>query len=176
MNRSNLFLVTAAMVVAGAFATDANAVTSPRNWVSHGPGNCQGALPSYEGAIRKRPQAVANEGATTAFVTCDFDNIDNLGTGFNRVVVGYRNTTGTPLIVTCSLVNGFFSMPGATVLTKSAIAPAVGGPEGGRVLIEWTAVADNAGENFGSPALSCQIPAGTEIGGVGGDFTVDVGT
>ena len=35
---------------------------------------CQGALPAFETAIRKRPLAVQNEGTTNAFVTCSFVN------------------------------------------------------------------------------------------------------
>lgn len=31
---------------------------------------CQGSLPQFAGTLRARPQAIANEGTVTAFVTC----------------------------------------------------------------------------------------------------------
>ena len=174
MNRSAALLTTVAALVLGT-PGQADAVPSARSWLSHGPGNCQSNLPTSEVSLRKRPQALANEGTTSVFVTCDFDNIDNFGTGFGEVAVAFRNRTTTPVIVNCTLVNGVFTAPTSTFTPKSDIAPSVTGPTAGLVVMSWTAVDDNEGEPFQFPSLSCQIPAGTEIGAVLGTFTVDVG-
>lgn len=48
----------------------ANAADMVRTHSFNAPAHCQGALPNFEGNLRKRPLALHNEGASTAFVTC----------------------------------------------------------------------------------------------------------
>ncbi len=75
MNRINsVFSATALVLAIGAsFASfDAQAVTQNRRFQANATSYCQAALPAFEGAIRKRPLAVQNEGTTNAFVTCSF--------------------------------------------------------------------------------------------------------
>ena len=73
----------------------------------HGTANCQSALPVFDGNIRKRPMALANEGAGNAFVTCDSESISNFATGFSAVAIGFYNRAGAADVeVSCTLVNG----------------------------------------------------------------------
>ena len=68
-------------------------------------GNCQPALPVYEGLVRKRPLAVVNEGAENAYVTCALTteevslNVQSFGT---RV----SNGSDAALTVSCTAVVG----------------------------------------------------------------------
>jgi hypothetical protein len=68
---------------------------------------CQGALPSFEGAIRKRPLAVQNEGSTDAFVTCALNNPGyNAGTTFiSSVEIYAQNLNSSTRSITCTAVN-----------------------------------------------------------------------
>lgn len=68
---------------------------------------CQGALPSFEGAIRKRPLAVQNEGTTNAFVTCALNNTGyNAGTTFiSSVEIYAQNRNSSTRSITCTAVN-----------------------------------------------------------------------
>jgi hypothetical protein len=68
---------------------------------------CQGALPSFEGAIRKRPLAVQNEGTTNAFVTCALNNTGyNAGTTFiSSVEIYAQNLNSSTRSITCTAVN-----------------------------------------------------------------------
>jgi len=68
----NLLSVILAGVLVALVSTEASAVDLERLSMANAVGRCQGALPNYEGAIRKRPLAVQNEGTGSAFVTCAF--------------------------------------------------------------------------------------------------------
>lgn len=61
-----------ALAPGAVMSIDADAATLPRVSATNPAGICQGALPAFETAIRKRPLAVQNEGDSTTFVTCSF--------------------------------------------------------------------------------------------------------
>lgn len=84
---------------------------------------CQGALPVFETAIRKRPLAIQNEGSEPAFVTCAFNNTGlSFGTtGVTAVMVYAQNLNSTARSMACTFVNSSASeAPGpALYLTKT---------------------------------------------------------
>lgn len=68
---------------------------------------CQAALPAFEGAIRKRPLAIQNEGTTDAFVTCALNNIGyNAGTTrISTVLIHAQNQNASSRQISCTAVN-----------------------------------------------------------------------
>ena len=62
----NRFAVTACTIVIAAAALHATPARAS-HW-SNAVDTCQGSLPSFEGALRKRPLAIVNEGTSNAFV------------------------------------------------------------------------------------------------------------
>lgn len=150
-HRTAMVLATLILLV----ANPAHAVT--RSVFSQGAANCQSALPVFDGAIRKRPRAVANEGSGTAFITCAFENTPNADKQVTKVRVDLYNTSGTEVMLGCTLVNGYRTFEYSPSITRSrVVAP------GAAASFEWATV-DNNGFGFTSPALSCLLPAGTEI-------------
>jgi hypothetical protein len=169
MKTYSIILGSGALAVGLGLSGQASAVTVSRDYLSHGTASCQSSLPVFDGNIRKRPMAVANEGSTTAFVTCDTESINNAGTGFTAVGVFVKNRAGTAgLTVNCTLVNGVLSPSGSFPKTSPAIAV------GGISQIAWT-TADNSGANFAAPAVSCALPAGVDIWLVEFTYPEDVG-
>lgn len=121
-------------------------------------GRCQGALPSFEGALRKRPLALQNEGAAPAFVTCSF-----LSDQMNDSVVSFglygRSVSGGEVTLTCTGVLGYDT--GTPVYsTKEVILDA----DGSQSSIYWDG-ADFGGDiNPGVPvSLNCSLPSGAAL-------------
>jgi hypothetical protein len=169
MNRSGLVLSAACLVAGLGMNGQASAVTVTRNYLSHGTANCQSALPVFDGNIRKRPMALANEGTATAFVTCDVESINNSATGFTAAGVFFTNRAGTAgVTVNCSLVDGAFAATGTFPKASPAIAV------GSSSAITWS-TADNSGANFMAPAISCALPPGVDISLVQFVYPEDVG-
>jgi hypothetical protein len=115
-------------------------------------GNCQAALPAYEGQTRKRPLAVVNEGSGTAFVTCAFTSEE---VSLNVVSFGTRlsNLSAVSATVNCTAVIGE-ELENAEYIVKSiTLAPHDDGD------LTWTS-ADNEGLLFDqSIAISCALPS-----------------
>jgi len=120
---------------------------------------CQPALPAFDGAFRKRPLAMQNEGSSAAFVTCAFGGAFNGVPSVKTVTVGFTNTTGAAINVTCTLVDAHAGVQTPTFFPKTVSVPAAGAPV---TLLIWTA-AENAGVFFTYPAASCSLPPGTGV-------------
>ena len=99
---SSALAATAALLVAGGLST----ASAQSNYVyldqqSSGAGICAAALPAFEGLVRKRPRAIQNEGAGTAFVSCappQFTEAADPGLGLHqelRQVIAARGATFT---------------------------------------------------------------------------------
>lgn len=145
----------AAALAAGlSMSAPVKAVSVERESSSHGTASCQSALPVFDGNIRKRPLALANEGTGNAFITCDTEASDLGGSGFWQVRINFYNR-GAATAFNCTLVDGI--SPLATYFPDSLHIPtnAAG-------IIGWN-TADNGGENFDYPAISCSLPPGGEI-------------
>ncbi len=103
--RKHFFLVALSLVACLPAARAAN-VTQTQVMMSAD--SCQPALPAFDGSIRKRPLAMANDGTTTAFVTCAFKGLgqDAHSQGNNLIGIALGSTGGAAVTVTCTLVNG----------------------------------------------------------------------
>ena len=114
-------------------------------------GNCQAALPAYEGQTRKRPLALVNEGAATAFVTCAMTT-EEVSINVNSFTTEISNLGATDATVTCTAVVGD-ELGSARYIVKSlSLAPATEGE------LSW-GLSDNGGLLFNkSIALSCALP------------------
>lgn len=131
-------------------------------------GLCQGALPSFEGNLRKRPSGIINTSTTqSAFVSCSTtQNFFTPATGGTASVLGLllTNPTSASVSFSCTLVTGFnyVGVSSPMQYPKTFVVPA-----GATSEVQWTAEDDNAGEPFpASLNVSCNLPAGTEIGSV----------
>lgn len=170
MNRLTVGLGIAAMLSTAGIA---HAATDNKAIYQAGSGFCQPALPTFDGNIRKRPTAIANEGTALAFVSCSAVKSFNDSAGFSDNEPEYRlviyNKTAAPVDVTCSLVNSF--QAGSTTFPKTLTVQA-----NNRVFFTWNAVADNGGTEWQFPNFSCGLPPGTEVGYILYNFDDEIGT
>jgi len=121
---------------------------------------CQGALPAFETAIRKRPLAVQNEGTAASFVTCGFETeiYQSLTGGPIAVDIYFTNNTQQDQTVTCTAVTGWAGGENEFVAYEAVMAP---GGDGSIFVIDEDFA--NDGMATGLVALSCRLPAGTGI-------------
>ena len=155
-----MFSPTLVLAVLAAVMTshDARAGSTVQNAV----GACNGALPGFEGALRKRPLAIANEGASNAFVSCTLATDQVLSTGVTTAGVGIINRDTVPVAVSCTFVDGTApeiagAIPPTFYPKTIAILP------GSAPSIVWTA--DEFGLTTFSEiaSISCNLPPKTEI-------------
>jgi len=168
---SSLFRrISCVVVVATAFtAGDAVAVDRSLRFQSNAAGVCQAALPAFEGLIRKRPMAVQNEGASTAFVTCSPVTLQGLPTGGSHLV-WLVNNTAVAVTITCTGVVGGQNGVAVLSLPKTTVVP----PNSNGVLI-WGAADLPADDNALSFNTSCALAPGTGIATVYTRQSLDVG-
>jgi len=171
MNRLAIVIGAAAVVAGLGMHGQAGAVTINRHHFSHGTASCQAALPVFDGNIRKRPLAIANEGNSNAFVTCDTDNVNDAASGarFHLIVLAFVNRSSQPVTVSCTLVDGVsYGLPlYFPKMTGPIAVNAVG-------TLAWFP-SDNGGSKFGVPATSCDLPPGVEIAVVGFFYDEEIG-
>jgi hypothetical protein len=138
----------------------AQAATIERQEVRMSADVCQPALPAFDGAFRKRPLAMQNEGTAAAFVTCAFGGTFNGVPSAKTLTVGFTNTTSAPIQVNCTLVDAHAGVLDPTYYPKSINVPPAGSPV---ALLIWSAISDNNGVKFTYPAASCSLPPGTGV-------------
>jgi hypothetical protein len=156
----------ASAVLFAALSPQASAIE--RLELTNATGLCQGALPNFETNLRKRPSGVLNISTTTnAFVSCSTtQNFFLTETGSAAVLLGalLTNATAAPVNVSCTMVTGlnYLGFESPTQYPKTFTVPANSSIEG-----VWSTEDDNGGEPFpASLNLSCNLPAGIEIGSV----------
>lgn len=118
--------------------------------------HCQAAMPAYDGALRKRPTAIANEGTAPVFLSCGMAVATSGRTSRTAIEVSFGNFSGAPADVSCTLVVRHGNE--RRYLTKSRLIEA---PYSQR--LSWSSVADNGGDPFDSPGLSCRLSGQTEL-------------
>jgi len=163
-------LATLTVAAAGMFATPARAVTESAEVGANAVSHCQGNLPVSETALRKRPLAIQNEGATSAFVTCSFstqydsNDIRQIG----AFGVFFKNKGTTTQTVTCTGVAGFESNTTNVYVSESTtVAP------GGESEIFFEP-ANNGGQGYYPLVnMSCNLPPGVGIADTLVFFSVD---
>ncbi len=149
-------LITTTILAAAMLGTigAAKAADETNELSSNGVSHCQGALPSFEGAFRKRPLAIDNEGTSPAFLTCAFE-LRSTGALGHAVDVWFGNNTATPKTINCTGVQGFNGDSEAVV--RSVVVPASSQDN-----ITWVDADFTAGIG-GLLSISCQLPPGTGV-------------
>ncbi|MEO6137215.1 MAG: hypothetical protein ABIP11_00945 [Luteimonas sp.] len=158
--KSLIVVVTTIALANTVFSTPVHAANRWSNAVE----SCQGALPNFEGALRKRPLAIDNEGTSAAFVTCSMAADLGSPSGVTGVAALFTNRTGGAVTVNCTLISGIV---GTAIYLPKAIAIAANG----QVIASWDSASDNGGHAFLLANLSCALPVGTEINVVQTNFT-----
>ncbi len=133
---------------------------------------CQGALPNYEGAFRKRPRGIRNEGAANAFISCALLSRDGPLLKHTSVSAKFVNSTAAAQTVNCTLVDGpgIGSSPPSVNIVRSVNVPA-----NSSAFATWSA-ADNGGNNYYVPAISCEIPPGVEVNNINDTYLEEIGS
>lgn len=161
MNRSMLAVAFAAMVAGIATSQEASAME--RYNLTNGVGACQGALPTYESNLRKRPTAIANEGSANAFVSCSLAQDWFGNSAYYGLVV--NNNGAADVNVTCTFAAGI-KLNGNSLFMPTLLPKTFPVPAGAHASVQWTS-ADNGNEPLPrSGNWSCNLPVGTEIGAV----------
>ncbi len=158
--RTHLAVGIALAVIAGSSAAETRTIFAQAN----GAGACQGALPNYEGQIRKRPLAIQNEGSAGAFITCSPVSLQGNalhGTGHELILINNADATTT---VNCTGVSGTTYMP------KSVQVPG-----NGQASLSWLEADGVGATNLDTMNMSCLIPPGIGIRTIYTRQTVDVG-
>lgn len=143
-------------------------VDRTRLFRANAPAWCQGALPRFEDALRKRPLAVQNEGEGAAFLSCGVPTQGRV----EALVVYTFSSADVDHAITCTLVTGFQNGSNTYVPKTRGVAA-----HGGMTSFVWHAVefgGDEAARDFVS--LSCLLPPGTAIADVQLAFAEDVGS
>lgn len=160
-------LATAALVGAAAVAAPAHAASDYANAVAI----CQGALPAFEGSLRKRPLAIANEGTAQAFVSCSLPIEQTAHQGNAIVGVALVNRSAGLVAVACTMVDGTApELIGAIPPTLYPKNIALAAGEGNSIL--WQAT-DFELDTFSKVAsVSCSLPPGVEIAAMATSYQV----
>lgn len=142
-------------LVACLFAALAAAPASATLYRQNAAGACKSALPVFDGNIRSRPLAVANEGTASAFVSCSM--LDYWLDDIQLVSILLRNNTAATVSVSCTYVSG--SVTDAEFFTRTRTLTA--GQTGG---ITWAPAVDHANLPFDAQVnFSCSLPPGVEL-------------
>lgn len=132
---------------------DAQAAQVYRNMAQNGGNVCTGALPTFEGALRKRPKAIANEGSSAAFVTCSMPS-DATGPRPLSVTPWFTNTTAASVSITCTLVEGSAS-DGSYFSTNTKVFTAG--------LSDGIPITMNPTGTTRAMSISCALPPGVAL-------------
>jgi acetylornithine deacetylase/succinyl-diaminopimelate desuccinylase-like protein len=158
--------------IASLAAAAAHAEQQPRYMSANAASYCQTALPVFDGNVRKRPLAVANEGTGNAFVTCSFTA---QATSLSSVRLKAANASGAEVELSCTGVTGAVteSLGPTEYVTKTVTVPM-----SGQHLLSWSGV-----DFDGAPAVipgsglfsvSCNLPPGTSLNDSAVQFTEEV--
>ena len=160
-------LLLAVAVVTGllAVARPAHAGYDNRALRQKAVGSCQGALPTYDAMLRKKPTGIVNEGTRTAFVSCGVTT--NVFGQTTQVDVQLSNLSGQPVTVTCTLMTGTLGVP-TTSFTQSLYIPVTGSTG----MITFSSLELNNDQPFDNEqAVSCKLPPQVELNSTGVVYT-----
>lgn len=172
MNRNLISAATALVIGMAVLPQTAAAAETIRSEYILPVNICQGALPNYEGAFRKRPRGIRNEGAANAFISCALLSRNGALLKHTNVEAKFVNSTAAAKTVNCTLVDGsgIGSSPPSVIIVRSVSVPA-----NSFNFATWSA-ADNGGSNYYVPAISCEIPPGVEINNVNDTYLEEIGS
>lgn len=165
-----LAAATAAFAAAGVLSPgSADAATVARQFFQNGGSACTGALPTFEGSLRKRPLAIANEGAVAAFITCSAQSNNANSARPTVVFAAANNRSGAAVTLSCTLVNG--DGFNGTAFTPASIVL----PVNELTTLQWLPAAPATQLPFASVSISCSLPPGVEVNYFGHDIAEDIG-
>lgn len=156
MHKESIVSIGAGLVLALACAADAHAVDLSRITYTNPTAVCQGALPAFDGLIRKRPLAVQNEGTSPAFVTCSYPSQGRI-----TVLNQWVNTgAGTQLTISCTAVTSYAT--GSNVFVTKSVTV---GPGTNQANLSWVPADFGGTTTFPSNFinLSCNLPPGAAL-------------
>lgn len=156
----------AALFLAASLAVPAHASSFAGRVFSSTPtANCQSALPVFDGVIRKRPRAVANEGSQSAFITCawtsqgDYSGNETMDSTYPTLLaITLGSLDGLPKTISCTVVpggEGYTLRPSVTKTISTA----------GSGTLVWTPDDFSTTANLPSALVSasCNLPPGSAI-------------
>ena len=141
------------LAVASSYSAQSIAAVELKATGANPTARCQGALPVFETAIRKRPLAVENEGTSATFVTCSFETQTYDAEAGVVLLDTYFSNKGTAAAsVTCTAVSGYNGG------TNEYVAQTFSVPANGEYNAFWIAE-DFTGElAAGLISINCQLP------------------
>lgn len=162
--------ITAAIALALTLAAGgADAIDRTRTWYTQPAGICQAALPAFEGAIRKRPLTIQNEGAVPAFVSCAFESQGRM----RYVYYYFTSIDGAAHTASCTGVSGINDGASQTVVRSTPVPPS-----GERSLMLWNGSDFNEGNAYFPSSffsVSCNLEPGVAMTGSVTLFEEDIG-
>lgn len=169
-----------ALATLAALPSAANAAPVVRVFATNPAGICQSALPVFDGVIRKRPKAVANEGSSGSFVTCAYtsqgpDGVTDSPDNPVALQIYLSSLSGSPQDITCTAVPGWDAYTFLPAVTKTVSA----GSPSAFSSISWVPEDFAAGRTTlptSLIAVSCQLPPSTAINDSYLYFGEEIGT
>ena len=163
--------IVAATMMAAIAAPDAYAAEIVRQTYQNGGSACTGALPTYEGALRKRPRAIVNEGTAVAFITCSTNTEEISASKPTIAFMRLFNSGSGTVTVNCTFVNGADWEGGANEVRSVTLG------SGSFAIASWGDPADDAPQfTYRTVNFSCALPPGVGVSYVGRRYRQEVGT
>lgn len=168
MNRISLSPMLLASILPLSLALSAPANAEFHSDGANATGPCNGALPAYEGALRKRPLALRNEGSSSAFVSCSMQSDGGQNNGYASALITFVNRNASSTAVDCTMVAGIVAELGEEAPTYYPQTLGIPGNTAG--IMAWEA-ADFELETFDNWLnFTCNLPPGVEMALVGGTY------
>jgi len=167
MNRYSL-LCLFSVAVCGMAGT-AEAATVSRTFYQNGGSACTGALPTFEGALRKRPKAIANVGTTTSFITCSAVGNDQNTAMPHLAFVYVTNRSAAPVDLSCTFING------DEYYGSASVPQTVNLPVNVLTSVFWFPESPDPTFLRDAVSVSCALPPGVEVNLFGQSIQQDVG-
>ena len=167
MNRYTM-LLGGVVAASGLLGLPVSAATITKYGSMAAAGACQGALPNYEGSIRKRPLAVTNEGTSSAFVTCGATNYSGgAADSVNQVGIVVTNRSSASAAISCTMVDGVID---ATLGFANYYPLTTTVASGDFTEIDWDGTYQYA------QSVSCNVPPNWEINRMFTNYNDEIGS
>jgi len=164
-----LLMLSASGVCLSAGSFDARAAITTVTEANPAVGVCQAARSANEGALRKRPMGVQNEGPSTVFVSCGLHGngpAEGIGPYTSEVSFILLNIGTTPATVNCTAIDTAAHIIGAT--RSITVMP------GQTPLLTFVGTDIASNRQWFSPAFSCSLAPGAGISEVWHHFAQQI--
>lgn len=136
-------------------AGSAFAVAEVEQFSSNPTARCQPAIRASEAQVNKRPLAMVNEGATTAFINCAFE-LEVAASDGHLAALYVSNGTAAPMSVTCTGISGWEGRPTNEYLPLTLVIQ-----PGDQAEFAWEDV--DFTDDGGLISVACRLPQGAAI-------------